>query len=303
MKKTIIRLSALILILTTSISFAERSYDVELVIYKPRNISQQFRNEQWPNSWTIPNTTESVDLNRIPFALQDQFSRLNNEETSISEIAKLIDESERYDLLTFQAWRQPGLDKDSIVDILIQTGQVYTQITQLPEPEKTKIENEETTTKTASLFIQQNQLDETVEPIFNPYQNLPLTVQYSVANSQSTNRNQRVYELEGTVKIILSRFLHLYTDLLLLQPVLITPANNRIIDEDTALISDDNEDILLEPEKPKFNVEIVEADKEFTTLHGFNVKQHRRMRSGELHYIDHPMLGLVIKVSPVKKEE
>jgi hypothetical protein len=26
----------------------------------------------------------------------------------------------------------------------------------------------------------------------------------------------------------------------------------------------------------------------------------RRMRSGELHYIDHPLMGVLIKVTPVK---
>lgn len=31
--------------------------------------------------------------------------------------------------------------------------------------------------------------------------------------------------------------------------------------------------------------------------HAILVKQRRRMRSGELHYIDHPMLGMVVKVS------
>jgi hypothetical protein len=31
-----------------------------------------------------------------------------------------------------------------------------------------------------------------------------------------------------------------------------------------------------------------------------NIKQRRRMRSNELHYIDHPLLGLLIKISPVE---
>ena len=32
------------------------------------------------------------------------------------------------------------------------------------------------------------------------------------------------------------------------------------------------------------------------------IQQSRRMRSNELHYVDHPMLGLVVKVIPVETE-
>ena len=28
-------------------------------------------------------------------------------------------------------------------------------------------------------------------------------------------------------------------------------------------------------------------------------EQHRRMRSGELHYLDHPKLGVIVQVDPV----
>ena len=31
--------------------------------------------------------------------------------------------------------------------------------------------------------------------------------------------------------------------------------------------------------------------------HAVRVAQQRRMRSGELHYIDHPLLGIVVKIS------
>ena len=33
------------------------------------------------------------------------------------------------------------------------------------------------------------------------------------------------------------------------------------------------------------------------------LEQTRRMRSGEVHYIDHPLLGLIIKFTPISGEE
>jgi len=37
--------------------------------------------------------------------------------------------------------------------------------------------------------------------------------------------------------------------------------------------------------------------------HAVSLQQKRKMRSTEVHYIDHPMLGLVIKISPLSEEE
>jgi hypothetical protein len=33
----------------------------------------------------------------------------------------------------------------------------------------------------------------------------------------------------------------------------------------------------------------------------FHMKNHRRMRSKELHYIDHPLVGMLIQINPVVK--
>ncbi len=37
--------------------------------------------------------------------------------------------------------------------------------------------------------------------------------------------------------------------------------------------------------------------------HAVLLDQTRRMRSGEIHYIDHPLLGVIIKFTPVSGEE
>lgn len=33
------------------------------------------------------------------------------------------------------------------------------------------------------------------------------------------------------------------------------------------------------------------------------MRQHRRMRSGQLHYLDHPLFGIVLKITPVKEAQ
>jgi peptidoglycan-binding protein CsiV len=49
--------------------------------------------------------------------------------------------------------------------------------------------------------------------------------------------------------------------------------------------------------------EIVEEGPVYPWRHAVLLQQKRRMRSNEVHYIDHPLLGIVIKITPVSTEE
>jgi hypothetical protein len=68
--------------------------------------------------------------------------------------------------------------------------------------------------------------------------------------------------MEGTVTLSLNRYLHAHVDLLLRRP--------RGIDPSSGL----------------------------PTTSTYRLQAHRRMRSGELHYIDHPAMGILILVTP-----
>jgi len=75
--------------------------------------------------------------------------------------------------------------------------------------------------------------------------------------------------ISGTVKIVLERYLHMYTDL-----VYHKPGNGITATGDSPATMSQSED--------------------------FVIKEHRRMRSKELHYIDHPLVGILIKIVPVE---
>ena len=79
--------------------------------------------------------------------------------------------------------------------------------------------------------------------------------------------NQPVYELDGTVKIILGRYLHLYTDLVY---------------------------------RKIFSINSSDALGRNHILADFTIKTHRKMRSSTLHYIDHPLLGILIEIRPAE---
>ena len=75
----------------------------------------------------------------------------------------------------------------------------------------------------------------------------------------------------GNVKVILGRYLHVYTDMIYQKPFTFYNQNETAVS----------------------NIRFKE----------FSIKSHRRMRSNELHYIDHPLVGILVMVQPVEPPE
>jgi hypothetical protein len=132
--------------------------------------------------------------------------------------------------------------------------------------------------------------------------------------------------LQGSVKLYVSRYLHLETNLWLntsgsylpqgwdmpaapLGPTSLTVIYPPEPEPEPELESD------VEPEAidTGFFAPIGEQQAEQETLepegpvypwrHAIALQQKRKMRSTELHYIDHPMLGVVVKITPLTEEE
>ena len=146
------------------------------------------------------------------------------------------------------------------------------------------------------------------------------------------------YELEGSIKLGLERYLHIHTDLWLsdfvsrdsvdetLWPVLPkrpnpNASNNQLLlenylnsfsqfeqpAEDTLRFDTQNiGETSFTTGDASVNGEFRYLDNPFAgsaenlyaVAQTVVMRQHRRMRSGELHYIDHPLMGLLIRITP-----
>ena len=103
---------------------------------------------------------------------------------------------------------------------------------------------------------------------------------------RSRNRGQRVSdragktfpELEGTVRVSGKRYLHVHLDLLLRRPA---PPNLR---SDTQTGN-------------------AYANTYAHRYQAYRMTDHRRMRSERLHYIDHPLMGVLILATPYEGRE
>tara|TARA_B100001109_G_scaffold94721_2_gene76951 strand:- start:5979 stop:6809 length:831 start_codon:yes stop_codon:yes gene_type:complete len=109
-----------------------------------------------------------------------------------------------------------------------------------------------------------------------------------------------VIEISGSFTLHRSRYLHLNTDLVVQHYSLDeNPVLNTLTLPDSHSVKDDYRTGMPQSDNgPAFAASPAELQP--TPLRAAEVRQSRRMRSNELHYIDHPMLGIVIKLIPVE---
>ena len=83
-----------------------------------------------------------------------------------------------------------------------------------------------------------------------------------------TNESSATSNVTGSIKLILGRYLHIHTDLLY--------------------------------QRLRKNYELNTPSTYHNIFDEFEIRSQRRMRSKELHYLDHPLLGTLILVMPIE---
>jgi len=164
------------------------------------------------------------------------FRLLPASDFTLSQAEKLLANSPRYEILSHVAWQQPGLAEGKALSMPVSGGKDYRD--SYPERLESRWEV--------------NDQGAIIE----------------VSGPKTLN------ELDGSVKLVLGRYLHIYTDLIFRKPVIV-----ERLDEETQELT------------------------ETRTLFDIPIQSHRRMRSRELHYIDHPMAGILIEVTPLESEK
>jgi len=265
----------LLLILSTlipALSNAEiREYDIEIIIFEDAT-AQYIDSEKWPSialGETEDNIEpESIELSGEPVELSDPeprvitnsdiYNEIYNEiegdyfsdqeldyqqeaeypaennvinisdlpQTLLTEEAEKLERSSRYKILLHKAWRQTGLEKESMISIPVDSHNANLKQSDINDP-------------LGQMILLEKQESEDVHS-----------------------------NIKGTIKIELARYLHVYTDLVYQKPI------TRLSPLDHSKIASKN----------------------------YLIKSHRRMRSKETHYIDHPLIGILVMATPVEVE-
>lgn len=258
---------------TTAAQNEGRWYTVEILIFKRMN-SGSLTDEFWPQDLSLQYPSRLQYLSEKTtddLSLKQNFKRLSSNVFTLNAHKESLRRDKNYEVLYHQAWQQQMQGKDSSPSIAIQGG----------------------------------------KPIGN-------------SNAQSHS------ELEGYITFHIARFLHINTNLWLSEPSIanLQGADNVSSLPDRPLYgyqeSKDLEQALKNDRIPSqtlsdrigerlsrstnlliegatITTDVAEnmvTDKN-TSKGVVALAQHRRMRSKELHYIDHPLMGMLIYINPI----
>lgn len=152
---------------------------------------------------------------------------------TLAAAESILADSSGYEVIEHVAWRQPGWDEDNARPVHIHGGAQYQSF---------------------------GNADMSPRP--------PSDLGYPYFESRISTTFE---ELDGTVKVLLDRYLHVYTDLVFRAPVAMQAV------QDQGPLRSGN------------------------AIYEYRVQDHRRMRSRELHYLDHPLLGVLVRITPVEE--
>ena len=96
--------------------------------------------------------------------------------------------------------------------------------------------------------------------------------------------------LDGTINIIRKRFLHVATDFWMHEIAIDTAGIDSVLKQEKIQPFDNKHALTVETDNT--NVETIEAI-EYARLY-----KRERMKSNDLHYIDHPLMGMLIQITP-----
>lgn len=224
----------LILSISTSLAQARiaSDYSFEIIVFEYTG-SQYAQTESWPDNPGYPDYSQSkfsISGNRKHAASSQNpdvnFQLLQPDQFVLNKEANIIKRSSARKLLLHTAWKQKMHSKKRAYPINIKIGKSYSN-------------------SSSGSSFGNNDFNSMNSPSVSP----------------ATLR-----QVEGTIKISIGRYLHVWTDLLY--------------------------------SRPGRNTNTTSA--EHSVLQMSRHKAHRRMRSKELHYIDNPNFGILIYALPIK---
>ena len=199
-----------------------------------------------------------------------QWLPLGSNDLQLSDLITKLEKKAGYRVLHHMAWRQPASNASNSKAIAVYAGFSYQN--KVAPPSEAILEAQTTDIAKASEVVS-IALEETQTIDFDAVEHTGLLQKSFNELSEQTTITidpDVIHELEGSLKVEVGRYLHLYTDLVL-----------RI-----EQLEDNNE----------------QQDLHYTpAMDNFRIKNHHRMRSRQIYYIDHPMLGILVQATPISE--
>lgn len=299
---------------------AQTFYDVEIIVFEQLD-TRASEQERWRPRVVLPELEGATAFERGGLradelrSLPQGFQALPAERSRLQDELARLEESEHYRVLRHLLWRQPALEDEEAVALRVRAG----------EPRTIRVPAAESTAEPAdgagmdgagrgygatdaaaresgrgeagdgapegpaSSGATVTALDDSSVRPAGPFGGGTLVPR---------TREVQAYPLDGTVRLVVSRYLHVHTDLHFTTPV-------EWLDEAAASAvtmpgagapdtpGDARAGVAGAATAPR-----IARDADGQAMLSYPFVQRRRMRSNELHYLDHPVLGMLVWVTP-----
>ncbi|WP_432453420.1 MULTISPECIES: peptidoglycan binding protein CsiV [unclassified Agarivorans] len=320
--KQAIQLLGLAAIVTTSApSMADgpRWFDIEVIVFK-RNVSVESSQEYWPQPQTFSvNTSEpllaplfacntepcirprfeqlpvTIDGRGWPITGATHRQMLNADQLELGEQFAKLNQHAAFTPLIHLAWREVVAPRHRAKFYQLQAGQDFSQRFQADGHLINFAAHNDAIVNAKS--DEQNKLGET--SLFE--QATPLNGETS--SDAVAQVPAEIWELNGGIRIYLQHYLYIESQLILKRPVEVerevlpsdrqtqlTPPNPLPNNEPQQVV------ILSGEQKGVEDGSLIANYQTEEELHSFKFDQKRRVRSGEIHYFDHPLMGMLIQI-------
>jgi len=213
--------------------------------------------------------TDSVSTPSSP--MPRAFQLVPPEEYRLTDAWNRLDKSSTYRPLLHIAWIQPGFASEQARMVHVRNNNAA--LGTIATPIATPVDG-----------------DDETQPVFDEPRYAPtLSARIRVA------RDPGLAALDGTLRVHRARYLHVKADLLYYRPL--------DSDADAPVPPGSDAAGLPLPDSPDTALIEQLLAEEDTAPRLFRLTESRRMRSAELHYLDHPLFGMLVEAWPVELPE
>ncbi len=269
-------------------------------------------------------TVEATEENVEPFQWPEPFSIPDSDQFLLNEYARKIKESTQLKLLLHTAWQQPGLAKEEAVAVHVHDAIINEVMDQEPPTPMTEAEvnkepeelnaNPEPETAPSETVPGQSESESIQEANNDNQSSLPDEQQdsetqtqedaevvtlfdevYQQQDNQTDSKDkQKRDSIDGSITVRLSRYLHMDIDL-----------TYTIKEERPVQTHNDKTALKLSAatESPKLYSTLMAANITSGKPIKYRLVHSRKMRSKEIHYIDHPKIGIIALITPIEPPE
>lgn len=266
-------------------SLAARQFDIEVILFK-RNIEPAQISESWPDQPKPINMKGTISFGNEQTLAAKGITLMPPSQYQLTPQYNNLRNHAGFTPLAHFGWRQGDLSKAIAPKFYISAGKDFSA-QYLPDG-----------SSKASMIQSPASIEAPVSEVAEMTEESGIVVTTDnqteapgVAEETQITPESPLYELEGKIRVYVQHYLFTEAELDLREPgrrEVIVGAEP--LDMETDLLTDSSNVQIGHLQEVKKKVEVEEF------LKSYRLDQKRRMRSGETHYFDHPLMGMVVQI-------